>query len=43
MLIPLGAELDALNTHLGGVRNYPDGGLVSDRRQALAIYLGVVV
>jgi len=43
MLIPLGAELDALNTHLGGVRNYPDGGLVSDQRQALAIYLGVVV
>lgn len=43
MLVNLGAELDALNAHLGGVRNYPDGGSVSARRQALAEYLGVVV
>jgi len=38
----LGAQLDALNAHLGGVRNYVADGLVSIRRQALAAYLGVV-
>lgn len=41
-LVPLGADLDALNTYLGGVQNYVVDGLVSTRRQALATYLGVV-
>ena len=37
----LGAELDVLNTYLGGVQDYPAGALVSVRLQALADYLGV--
>ena len=36
-----GAELDILNTYLGGVQDYPARALVSVRRQALADYLGV--
>lgn len=42
-LFIVGDELDALDAHLGGVQDYPAGGSVPAKREALAAYLGVVL